>query len=200
LEPEDFCYFLGEYTSGAGFSTPTNDLIINLKIPPSELKKNPARRRWKEGAIDEVARALGRSLSNLKPGRVVVPIPPSKLPNHADYDDRLMRALMLSKASPELTVYELIKQRNSTAADHESDERQTFEELLANCYLDEAAAPSAPTGIVLVDDVLTEGKHFKVCQQLLRAKYGADIPIAGFFVARRIYQDADFDFDGFFSE
>ena len=195
LEPEDRCYFLGEYTSGAGFSTPTNDLIINFKIPPSELKKKPARSRWKDGAIHEIARVLGRHLSNLQPGRVVVPLPTSKLPNHPDYDDRLLRALSLCKATPALAVRELIKQHGSTAADHESDERQTFKELLANCYLDETAAIPAPTGVVLFDDVLTEGKHFKVCQNLIRARYGDGIPIAGFFVARRIYQAADFDFD-----
>jgi hypothetical protein len=200
LEPEDNCYFLGEYTSGAGFSTPTNDLILNFKIPPSELKKNPARRRWKDGAITEIASALGRHLSNLKPGRIVIPVPTSKLPTNPNYDDRLLRALSLSSATPALITRELIKQRRNTAADHESDERQTYDELLENCYLDEQTALPAPTGIVLVDDVLTEGKHFKVCQHLLRQRYGDTVPIAGFFVARRIHQDADFDFDEFFSD
>jgi hypothetical protein len=200
LEADDRCYFLGEYTSGAGFSTPTNDLIFNFKIPPTELKKNPRRQRWKDAAINDIARALGRNLSGLKAGRIVVPIPPSKLPGHPDYDDRLLRTVALAKATPGLSVRELIKQRESTSADHESDHRQSFEELLANSYLDEGVALPAPTGIVLVDDVLTEGKHFKVCQHLIRARYGNEIPIAGFFVARRIYQAADFDFDEFFAE
>ena len=195
LEEADRCYFLGEYTSKAGFSTPTNDLILNFKITPSELRKNPRRQRWKDSAVGEIAKALGRHLSNLKPGRIVVPIPTSKLPNHPDYDDRLLRALASAKATPPLVVRELIKQHASTDADHESSTRQSYEELSANCYLDESVALPEPSGVVVVDDVLTEGKHFKVCQELIRTRYGSDIPIAGFFIARRIYQDVDLDFD-----
>jgi hypothetical protein len=200
LEADDRCYFLGEYTSGAGFSTPTNDLILNFKIPPSELKTNPRRQRWKDAAINEIASALGRHLSALQAGRIVVPIPTSKVPGHPDYDDRLLRALARSKANPSLAVRELMKQHESTDADHESDNRQSFNELLANSYINETFALPIPTGIILLDDVLTEGKHFKVCQQLIRARYGDQLPIAGFFVARRIYQAADFDFEEFFAE
>ena len=194
LESDDKCYYLGEYTSGAGFSTPTNDLIINFKIPPSELAKNPRRTRWKQSAILEVGQALGRNLNNLKPGRIVVPIPASKCPGHPDYDDRLVRALACANCVPALQVRELIKQRNSTPADHEAGGRQDFEDLYANCYIDEALVLPAPTAVVLFDDVLTEGKHFKVCKKLICERFGP-IPVAGFFVARRIYGPNDVEFD-----
>jgi hypothetical protein len=194
LETADKCYYLGEYTSGAGFSTPTNDLIINFKIPPSELAKNPKRTRWKQSAILEVGQALSRNLNNLKPGRIVVPIPTSKCPGHPDCDDRLVRARAYAKCVPALQVRELIKQRNSTHADHEAGGRQDYEDLYANCYIDEAVALPAPTAVVLFDDVLTEGKHFKVCQRLIHERFGP-IPVAGFFIARRIYGPNDVEFD-----
>ena len=39
--------------------------------------------------------------------------------------------------------------------------------------------------VVVVDDVLTTGKHYKCCERRLREVL-ADIPIGGLFVARRV--------------
>jgi len=39
--------------------------------------------------------------------------------------------------------------------------------------------------IVLFDDVLTSGKHYKCCERRLRELL-ADMPISGLFVARRV--------------
>jgi hypothetical protein len=194
IDTTDKCYYLGEYTSGAGYATPTNDVVINFKILPSELAKNPKRTRYKQGAITEVAQALSRSLNNLKSGRIVVPIPTSKCPGHPEYDDRLLQALAGASCKPPLEVRELIKQRQSTHADHEAGGRQDFQDLYENCYIDERLALPAPTAVVLFDDVLTEGKHFKVCQRLIAERFGA-IPVAGFFVARRIYGPNEVEFD-----
>lgn len=185
LRPGDKVYYLGEYAAGAGYLTPTNDLIHNFKIKPSSLRRSPVRRRHKEHAIREIAAAFTRHFSALDDRAVVVPIPTSKLPADLDYDDRLLRALQVCKADPRLDVRELIKQKQSTRADHEASGRQSFRHLLANCYVDDALALPRPSLVILFDDVLTEGKHFKVCQRLLRNHYG-DIPVVGFFVARSI--------------
>ena len=50
-------------------------------------------------------------------------------------------------------------------------------------------------GIVLFDDVLTTGKHFKCCQRRLREALGTAVPIKGVFVARRVLSDPSLDFD-----
>ncbi len=185
LRPEDRVYYLGEYAPGAGYVSPTNDLIYNFKIKPSSLRNSPMRRRHKEQAIREIAAAFTRHFRALDATAVIVPIPTSKLPADPDYDDRLLRTLRVCRTEPMLHVRELIKQKRSTTADHEANGRQSFRHLLANCYVDDALSLPRPSLIVLFDDVLTQGKHFKVCQRLLRNHYG-DIPIAGFFVARSI--------------
>ena len=185
LKLNDVWFSLGELLSGAGYGTPINSLILDFKIAPSRLIGSPQLRRWKRSAIDRIADALTARLQNLPPGLIVVPIPTSKLPGHVDYDDRLVRVLAQCRATPPIEVRELVRQRSSTPADHESDRRQSFGELLANCYVDEAVALPEPSGVILFDDVLTEGKHFKVCQRLIRERYGP-LPVSGLFVARRV--------------
>lgn len=187
LRPGDRVYYLGEYVAGAGHVSPTNDLIHNFKIRPSALRGWPARRRHKEQAIGEIAAAFTRHFSALDATAVVVPIPTSKLPADPDYDDRLLRTLRVCRSQPMPPVRELIKQKRSTTADHAAIGRQSFRHLLANCYVDDALSLPRPSLVILFDDVLTEGKHFKVCQRLLRNHYG-DIPVVGFFVARTIPQ------------
>ena len=185
LQPGDRVYYLGEYAAGAGYLTPINDLIHNFKIKPSSLRCSPVRRRHKEHAIRQIAVAFTGHFSALEDTAVLVPIPTSKLPADPDYDDRLLRVLRVCRADPKPPVRELIRQKRSTAADHEANGRQSFRRLLANCYVDDTLSLPRPSQVILFDDVLTEGKHFKVCQRLLRNHYG-DVPIVGFFVARSI--------------
>jgi hypothetical protein len=195
LDPVDRCFYLGEYTSGAGFSTPTNDVIINLKILPSVLKENPKRKKWKNWAMQQVVAAISPHLAKIAAGRIVVPIPTSKVPGHPDYDDRLERVLAIVNRRHPLEIRALIKQRTSTTSDHDSPDRQDYDELLANCYVDTSLVSPTPTSVILFDDVITEGKHFRVCQHLIRQHYGPDMPVSGLFVARRIRQDISMVFD-----
>lgn len=185
LQPCDDVYYLGEYAAGAGYVPPMNGLIRNFKIKPSSLQRYPVRRRHKEGAIREIAAALTKHFSGLEASAVIVPMPTSKVPTDPDYDRRLLRTLQVCGAEPRLDVRELIKQKCSTAADHEAAGRQSFHQLLANCYVDAALSAPRPSRVILFDDVLTEGKHFKVCQRLLQDHYG-EIPVVGCFIARTI--------------
>ena len=41
-------------------------------------------------------------------------------------------------------------------------------------------------GIMLFDDVLTTGKHFKSCERCLRTQVPEYFPITGLFIARRV--------------
>ena len=58
----------------------------------------------------------------------------------------------------------------------------------------ERAFPKARTRpvIVIVDDVLNSGKHFKVAQSLIKGRY-ADAEIRGVFLARCVRQPAEFE-------
>ena len=75
-------------------------------------------------------------------------------------------------------------QVESTPASHESEARLHAEELIANYRIDDALAAPPPRDIVVFDDVLTTGSHFKAMQHVLKERF-PDIAVRGLFIARR---------------
>jgi hypoxanthine phosphoribosyltransferase len=80
----------------------------------------------------------------------------------------------------------------STPADHESVERLTFEELLSITRLTGRPANAPRPVIVVVDDVLNSGKHFKVAQSLIQANF-PEAAIRGVFLSRCVRQFAELE-------
>ncbi len=186
LTESDRCLFFGEYFSGKGYSGgPTNQLIHNYKIKPSALLTNPGRRRFKEEAIREIASALRRVTDSASMTQITfVPVPPSKTPGHPDYCDRLARTLRLAFGGLNADIREVLMQTQSVEADHESAERRSKEALAEITAINEIALTQRVRDtIVLFDDVLTSGKHFKVCQECLQERLPGQ-NIVGVFVAR----------------
>jgi predicted amidophosphoribosyltransferase len=82
-------------------------------------------------------------------------------------------------------IRELLRQSVSVNADHDSHSRMTPESLRELLIVDhDAWDRTPPRSVILFDDVLTTGKHFKACQRRLR-EINPTIAIAGVFVARR---------------
>jgi hypothetical protein len=187
LHPTDICYYIWEYTRRGGFSaSPTNNLISNLKKKPSKILANPREGPWKERAIEYAGQALSQRIrrSWVETIGTIVPVPPSKIPGHADYDDRLNRLLQGAFGSMGADVRPLLVQTSGTTADHETSERQRFEELLDITRVDESSVGAGiRSNIMVFDDVLNSGKHFKVAQHLLSARFPG-VPIIGVFLAR----------------
>lgn len=195
----DRCLFFGEYFSGKGYQGGgTNQLILNFKCKPSVAAAHPARRRYKEQAIRTIAAGLrGAITRESAEKRTWVPIPPSKAEGDVDYDDRLQRALARAFEGYDADIRLLCRQTQSTEADHAAGgARLTPDELFQLLEIDIGALRCAPLRqeIVLFDDVLTTGKHFKCCERRLREVISADTPIIGLFIARRILPDP---FEGF---
>jgi len=185
LAEADMCFFLGEYTTGGGYQfSPTNQLILNLK----KSVDRRGRREWhhKERAIQEVAAALRAALQELLDRITFVPIPPSKAKDHPLYDDRMTQVCKAVRPRPPADVRELIVQRVSTPAAHESPIRPTPQDIAALYEVDIPLAHSPPGDVIcIVDDVLTTGAHFVAAQSLLKRQFPAT-PVIGVFVARRV--------------
>ena len=186
LRESDDCYYLGEYTSHEDYKySSTNQLIHNFK---KSIDRRPRPEwRYKEQAIREVARVFRRAI----PGDLVdqltfVPIPPSKARDHPLYDDRMTRLLRLIRPRPSLDVRELIIQTESTAAAHEMDTRPVPETIEAQYKLDMALTNPPPRRLVLADDLLTTGAHFRAAKAVLERRY-PETPILGIFIARRVF-------------
>jgi len=183
LEVGDLCYFFGEYTARqrAAFSE-TNQLIMNLK--KGNERRGMPDYHYKEAAINRVAQMITSTIGNIN-DYTFVPIPPSKCRTDAAYDDRMTAILRAAQGmNPALDFRELIQQNQSTVASHASTgNRPTPDEIRANYSFDTSQLHGIRASIVIFDDVLTAGSHFKAMKQFLR-QYLPDANILGLFVAR----------------
>lgn len=185
LEGDDVCFYLGEYTSRAGFQhSKTNQLIYNLKKHMS--RSGLPEWRYKTQAISESAEQMRNALdgSSLRSG-TFVPVPPSKCKDDPHYDDRITQILLKMTRGWQSDVRELILQRSSTGSSHESEERLSVQELITNYFIDNAACLPTPKSLIVFDDVLTTGRHFKAIQHILQERFPRS-SITGLFIARRV--------------
>ncbi len=165
-------------------------LIGNFKCPPSVARASAARLYYKELAIERIAAALRECAQRTFVEAVTwVPIPPSVVPGAPDYDDRLARTLHRAFAGYDLDMRLLLRQTRSTLPDHRGQRRLRAAALQELIHLDEpelAALAARPlrSCIVLFDDVLTTGKHYRCCERRLHEAL-PQVPVCGWFIARR---------------
>jgi hypothetical protein len=189
LAAADQCWCLAEYHPGGSYRVSAiNQLIVNLKCRPSIGLADPRRMRYKVQAMDAVACALRAALSRSSVESATwIPIPPSRPVRDADYDDRLQHILAQAFSGYDLDLRCVLYQTEVTAPDHTSARRLSAEALYRIIGLDRVLLGIRPlrARIVLFDDVLTTGKHYKCCKRRLRETL-VEIPVSGLFVARRV--------------
>jgi hypothetical protein len=183
LTADDECYFVGEYTSGAGFShSSTNQLILNLKKKPST--RGTFQWKYKGQAILKAAAALANGINmNALASVVFVPIPPSKLPTDPEYDDRMSQVARAIHRDVDLR--ELIYLAAPRAAAHQNENTRDPETLRSQLALRQELLTNLPRTVFLVDDMLTTGCSFRACKDLLWTA-APETMVIGLFVARRI--------------
>ena len=196
LEEGDSCLFFGEYTAHKGFShSLCNQLIVNLKHAPGLRLTKPFVYRHKIRAINDIAEALVAAIQDEYISTLTfVPVPPSKAKTDPAYDARCFEILrrMSNHTTRKIDVRELVIQTESTAASHESDDRLKASDLIPIYRIDETLTAPPPLALVIFDDMLTTGSHFKAMQHVLSKRFPG-VPIHGIFVARRKPEDDFFD-------
>lgn len=185
MRPDDDCYYFVEFVKGAGYGPPGNSFINNLKKKPS--KRGTYEWQHKLRAIDDAAETLRHELpGDWLENSTFVPIPPSKAKDHPEYDDRMSQ--VLHKLGQDVDVRELVYQKESMDETHTLLQRHSIEELVDNYEIDEDETYPEPTHIIIVDDVMTAGKHFRAMVSVLEEKFPR-VPISGVFLARRVFPD-----------
>lgn len=183
---EDECWYLFNYTAKEGFAySKSNSLILNLK--KSVEQRLLPHYAHKISAIKTVASHFSRL--KFSSNMTIVPIPPSKAKNDPLYDDRMLQILQQTfSGNPDVDIRELVVQLNSKKASHLSDIRPSLQELQSNYTLDPALCVNLKDTILLVDDVLTSGAHFKAIKNVLRQNF-PKIKVKGLFICRREIND-----------
>lgn len=206
IEPEDEIYFFYEYTARRGFDhSPGNNLISNLKKDPVRFRDQPGVLKHKRRAISTCAQMISHGLDPAwLATAVIVPVPPSKARNDPAYDDRMLRvaqAVQILETPPRAAeTRELVHQTISLQTSHASEdgERSSIDELVQAYALDEALATPEPERIVILDDMLTTGRHFRAMNFVLHRRFPR-AQIVGTFITRRIVPE-DGAFEDFFPD
>ena len=186
LNATDQCRYWRTYTPKENYHfSETNRLIQNFKISPLEKHRLP----HKKTAIEQIAHEFMQIIPNqVYQHFTFVPIPPSKPLTHPEYDDRLIQVLkQVQKEKNNLDFRVPITQQQSTIAAHITPlgQRPSIQQL-QELYVFNDPGCSSPQKIVIFDDVLTKGTHFKAMQKILN-RYYPQVPTIGLFIALSIY-------------
>ena len=196
LTPEHTCYFFGEYTARKGWQhSATNGIINNLKKSPKT--RETWQWKYKARAIRQVGQLICDNLKLDALSQVtLVPAPPSKPPDHPDYDDRILR--LANAISKKLDARSLLETTHAREPAHQSEDRPGPDALAAGIRFceEQVAGNQVGTQIILLDDVLVTGATFVACRRILLSRF-PNATVFGVFVARRVPEGAlpEDDFD-----
>jgi hypothetical protein len=182
LSEEDLCFHLWEYVKEGGFAEyPTNQLIKNLQIPMS-IKGDPYRWKYKIAALKFCTDALGAVVPRAFFSEYTwVPVPPSVVKSDAAYDPRLHYVLRkVAPAIPDLRELVLQRENGTSKQKGISAEERARNYLIADDIVD-----PAPSRIIVFDDVIAGGTHFKAMKMVLQERFPG-IEVTGLFLARTI--------------
>ena len=146
---------------------------------------------YKERAIEQAAAAFRAVLSEQAlASHTFVPIPPSKARGDPCYDDRMVRVLRAIRPSQPIDARELIVRTKGTLAAHWSLARRDPHAIQTRYRIEERLCSPSPVALIVVDDVLTTGAHFKAAQSLLNGRFSG-VPVFGLVAARRALPEED---------
>lgn len=186
---EDRCYFLREYTAKVGGWRygETNDLIDNFQKSP-KFRGKPPWERYKQQAIARLADELRAAFSPSQcVGLTFVPTPPSKMKGDPEHDDRILRLLARFSQGVNLDIRELVLQTASTETSKSlGGARWTWDQLAANYVINEDECVPEPGRVMVVDDVLTTGSHFRAMKHIIQRRFDS-VSVEGLFLARTVY-------------
>lgn len=202
IRAEDEIYFFYEYTAGMNFAySDGNGIVSNLKKDVIKFGHNPQIMRHKTRAIQKCSELISSSLNPAwLASATLVPVPPSKLPGEPEYDDRMLQVvrgvrIRTAGQQPLAQAAELVTQTMSLRKSHESEPgaRPSIKELLDAYQVNSSAVWEPPQRIVVVDDMLTTGRHFRAMKQKLEEAFPS-VEIVGVFISRRVFADPQLAF------
>lgn len=185
LTAEDLCFYLLNYKPNTGFEGgATNSMILNFK---KSMDRTPFPDFYYKGvAISQIGRVLNQNviptldLANT----TLVPIPPSKTKTNPLFDNRMTLALQRACNGRNADIRELLLTIEDREPVHISDNYRDPEALYQNLKIDAALSANLKDNIILFDDVMTTGAHYKACKRRL-LEFNPNLNISGIFIARR---------------
>ncbi|EAH6869135.1 hypothetical protein IO402_001489 [Campylobacter lari] len=179
LNFDDACYYFLDYKPNSGFDV--NSLVFNFKKDLS-FKNHPS---WyyRNDAIKEFAKMINNAFLNINKNIFnIIPMPTSKPKNSTEFNNRLIQTMEeLLKLDSSYKIFDCFDVQNNLVPAHHNGCRNP-NDLKQKIQFD--PPNSFNKNIVLIDDVLTTGGHFKACKNILLEKLDPNINVIGLFLAK----------------
>jgi hypothetical protein len=176
------CFYARERISGGGYqASDANHLISNFKMAPTFKGQN----RWfyKEKACQQFAEEVAAFVPK---GFGIGPVPGSKTPADADYDPRFdMMFNRLRALRPDLLICQPLVRQASLGCSHHGGPHVSDEDYKASLTYVGFGGSVVPPYFVFVDDVVTSGRQFTLCSEVL-APFAPSTTLYGVFWARSV--------------
>lgn len=182
---DDKCFYFLDYIEGGYEASTHNSMVLNFKKDIKH-KNNPMVWQHREKAVNNFALMLHGALSNIADEITIIPMPTSKSQNSPYFNDRLLATMdkLQFYGNNMYHIEKCLDVRMDSEPSHISGDRE--QQHLRDNLKYNSSANSFRRYIALIDDVLTTGAHFKVCQQMIleNCPYISKFNIAGFFLAK----------------
>lgn len=162
LSEADDIYFLYRYTPGHEYRDKYNNpLILGVK---NDI----------ESCIETAAQNLANSMKEetVFENAMIVPIPTSKITAHRT--EKIARLIKQFDEFSNYLVSPILQVKHETRSSHKSSERLSANELQAAWHLQlnqMSLSFAHPDRIVILDDVLNHGTHFRVASDMIEERF-----------------------------
>ena len=193
LKKNDYCVYAREYKTHTDYRAgETNSLIVNFKKSPSV--KNTNQWKHRNNAIVRFRLELEYLFSPVTSDITVTAIPSSKRKDDPEYDNRFedlfkeCQNIYPSKLYRNtLNVEWPVEIKNTVPPSHTLKNRPSPAEIKAN-YIWKGFKGEPPRKLYVIDDIITQGAHFRAISDFLRDNQ-YEGQIVGVFWAKAINVD-----------
>ena len=188
LVAADQCWWLAEYICGhARRAGSVSQIIVSLKQPASQAAFQTRRARGRRYAVQTLAALLRASVArDWAEEATWIPIPSARLSCDSDHG-RLLPVLRLAFRNYDVDIRPILSVRDSTEPDHVLARRSSPGELYGRLRVNWPLIAARPLRerLVLFDDVVTTGKHYRCCERVLHRALPRTC-VTGLFLSRRV--------------
>ncbi len=197
LRENDDCHYIIEFKPPLHFSNGEDEqLLYNLKKLMHK-RHNNDEWRHKEKAIKRCGYLLKDLFSRANTNYLVIPVPPSNIKTHPDYDDRLHQILTIATQQNQTVTYDenILWQTENYAASHKQNSNDSQDtdkkprikpdELQSIYHIDESKLVGHDN-IIIFDDIITTGAHYSAIRDVLYEK-SPNAKLTGLFIGRAVH-------------